>query len=365
MRHGGDTYQKNYIYDFSVSLNPFAPVRELIEAGAEGLADSDRYPDPEQRKIRTVIGDAEKVPADCVLAGNGASELLTGVVRYVNPKSAVLFVPGYSGYDYVLNLQEHCEVIRYRTKEEEGFLPTARDFEKIPEEWMKPEIIFLCNPWNPTGKLFDEKTLKELLMIADREGIYVVLDESFTLLSDRYLNYELQEGKTSDQTNRTTDAGRLIKQYPKIIILKSYTKFLALPGVRMGYLLGNEEIICGIKKELPEWNLSVPAEYILEKGIVFSKDAEYLSSLASHLKEEREYLIRELTEAGMKVFESNSCFLYFKAEKEIADVLSEKGILIRTYDPAEYPKGYYYRIGVKDHEANKYLAESIKSVVNK
>ena len=348
MKHGGDTYQKNIRYDFSVSLNPFVPKERLVKAGVRALNDSGRYPDPYQRRIRTLIANDENVSPENVLAGNGASELLTGVVRYINPKRGLLFVPGYSGYEYALDTMGNCEKMFCRTKESNGFLPDLSDLEKALSEGNMPEMMFLCDPWNPSGKLFSKEERNTFLKRADAEGIWVVLDLSFEL-----------PGK---ETESAANVSEIIKRYPRTVVLKSYTKLLSLPGVRMGYIVAQNGTVSGIRDVLPEWNLSVPAEYILEEGLKLSKDEEYLSRLRSRIQEERNYLTTELTGLGMKVFDSDSCFIYFKAEEEIAARLSKMGIWIREYDYAEYPEGFYYRIGIKEHEANAYLTDCLKKM---
>ena len=353
MRHGGDIYQKNIRYDFSVSLNPFVPKEMLTEAGMRALQNADCYPDLNQRKIRAQIADAEDVFPENVLAGNGASELLIGVVRFLHPKRVLLFTPGYSGYEYAVDSLVSAEKIYCSTKKENGYLPSCEDLDAILSEGKKPEMIFLCNPWNPTGKLFSADELVRFLKRAEEEGIYVVLDLSFWLLS------------SESGIGRTTDVSEIIKRYPRTVILKSFTKFLALPGIRMGYLIGQKDFIKGVRNTLPEWNLSVPAEYILEEGLKLAKNADYLKLVNELLQKEREYLSSELASLGMEVFESDSCFLYFRSEKEIAGALCEKGILIREYAYEEYPRGLYYRIAVKEHAKNVILTECLKKICEK
>lgn len=356
MSHGGDTFGKKIKYDYSVNLNPFPPTDEMTAAGIRGLKDSGKYPDIMQRNIRAVIAEREGVLQSNVLAGNGASELLLGAVRFIKPKKVLLLEPCYSGYEYVLGAEESCQVIRYSLNEEDGFIPTLKDIDNIWDDSgdnnrgnngkNKPELIFLTDPWNPSGKNIPEEVLEGFLEKADREGTWVILDESFLLLSEKVMG------------NGRVVKSELLSRYPRSIVVTSFTKFLALPGIRMGYMLGDAGVIDGVKAQLPEWNLSIPAEYIMEAGIRKAGDKAYMEAVIRGIREEREYLAVELRQLGFKVFESDSCYIYFVGIPGLNEKLSGEGILIRDYEEAGY-----YRIGIKNHKANQYLVQKLMEVV--
>ena len=345
MNHGGDVYGKNIIYDFSVSLNPFPPSDEIIQAGIRGLHESGRYPDIMQRSIRKTISEKEGVSESCTLAGNGASELLLGIVRYIKPESALLMEPCYSGYRYVLDSQKGCRIISYKLKEESGFIPTLDDIDNMWHE--KPELIILTDPWNPSGKNIPDDFLEVFLEMADREDTWVIIDESFLLLSEKALE------------ERSLTKKELLRRFPKTIVVTSFTKFLSLPGIRMGYMVAQSEVIDGVKHCLPEWNLSIPAEYIMEVGISKAGDREYLKSVITRIREERECLTGELRQLGFKVFDSDSCYIYFAKKKGLGKKLIDEGILIRDYNDTGY-----YRIGMKTHTDNQYLIQKLTEVVS-
>ena len=373
MRHGGDVYQKEIKYDFSVSLNPFLEeeglMDGLINAGIRGLKASHNYPDIHQRRIRGIIAKHEGVTVNEILAGNGASELLMGTIKYINPQSAMLMRPCYSGYEYALESLKGCELIDYPIKEENGFLPSLSDLDLIFEK--KPELIFLTDPWNPVGKNIPDDFMEEFLRRAEENDIWVIIDESFLLLSEKALR--LKAGRKKD----------LIKRFPHVVFITSYTKFLALPGVRMGYMTADEQVIEGVRSELPEWNISIPAESIMEEGIKLAEDS-YIEMLIKKLREEREHLTRELQNLGFKVYDSDSCFIFFSEEfiskeyfseenipeekdgiESLEKTLEDEGILIRSFEMNEYPNTpskRFYRIGIKEHDANYHLVEMIQNM---
>ena len=342
MSHGGDTFGKNIIYDFSVSLNPFPPTDEMTAAGIQGLKDSGRYPDIKQRRIRRAIAEKEGVPQENVIAGNGASELLLGAVRFIKPKKVLLMDPCYSGYEYVLGSEEDCQIMRYSLKEEDGFVPTLKDIDSIWQE--SPDLIFLTDPWNPSGLNIPEEVLEGFLERADREGAWIVIDESFLLLSEKAM------------ANRTMTKSELLSRFPKTIVVTSFTKFLALPGIRMGYMVADSGVIDGVRVQLSEWNLSIPAEYIMEAGIRKTGDKAYMEAVIKEIREEREYLSWALRQQGFKVMDSSSCYIFFVGGSELSKTLLKEGILIR-----EFEETGCYRIGIKNHTANEFLVQKLNN----
>lgn len=343
MSHGGDTFGKNIKYDFSVSLNPFPPTDEITEAGIRGLKDSVQYPDIMQRSIKATIAKAEGTSESNVLAGNGASELLLGAVRYVKPKKVLLLEPCYSGYEYVLGSEESCEIIRYGLKEENGFVPTLSDIDDIWHE--SPELIFLTDPWNPSGKNIPGEVIEKFLERADIEGTWVIIDESFLLLSEKSLE------------KSSISKSEMLRRFPRTIVVTSFTKFLALPGIRMGYMVAEMSVIVGVKSLLPEWNLSIPAEYIMEAGLRKAENRAYLESVIKGIREERLFLTESLRRLGFKVFDSDSCYIYFAGTPGLNEMLTRQGILIREFEGTQF-----YRIGIRDHEANQYLIRKLEEI---
>ena len=101
--HGGDIYNNSVDMDFSVNLNPYPRYikdEALIKTAVdEGIRAAVNYPDPGQNGVRNAIADAEGIPASCVYAGSGASELIMAVTNLVKPKKALLTEPCYSGYE--------------------------------------------------------------------------------------------------------------------------------------------------------------------------------------------------------------------------------------------------------------------------
>ena len=346
--HGGDIYNNIVDIDFSVSLNPYKTQKMsalIDEAVQEGLSYAGRYPDIEQRAVRSALAGANNVSPDCVIAGNGSSELILAAVRAVLPKTALLIEPCYGGYRYALE-STGCRIREYHLKKEDGFTLTEEIMDSITDDI---DMLFLCDPWNPTGQNIDEHLLDRILVRADELGIAVVLDRSFYMLSDMYLKYTNEN--VADLTGR----------FKKLFITVSYTKCLALPGIRTGYVIGSENAVRSIHRALPEWNMSCVSSALLSKIESSGSSQEFFSESVKMISEERKFLAGELSRCGLFVFESDANYILCYGQKDIYEKLLSMGILIRRCDDLRGLQEGYYRIAVRSHEDNMRLIDAIGS----
>ncbi|MBO4376620.1 MAG: aminotransferase class I/II-fold pyridoxal phosphate-dependent enzyme [Lachnospiraceae bacterium] len=346
MRHGGDIYRNKVNLDFSVNLNPLGTPESVLNAVKDCTDTLSVYPDIEQVAVKEAIADFEGVNPSEILAGNGASDLIMTLVRALNPKKALLYEPTFSGYTYALNSVE-CRTKHVIIRESEGFLITEDYMGSLDE---RADILFLCNPSNPTGRNIDESVLLKYLDKAKEAGTTVVLDESFYFLSD------ISEEDDAERT-RT-----LIDRYKNLYIVRSLTKLLAMPGVRMGYVISDEANIGILSRFLPEWNLSLMAEKAIVAGMDVLKNTDFLAKTHELIKGERDYLNHQFMNMGILIFKSNAPFVLFKCREELAERLLSKGIMIR--DCYNYPGLYkgVFRVAVKDRKSNEALVNAIKEI---
>ena len=348
MMHGGDIYRNRVRMDFSVNLNPMGPpeaIAGLLEKANSRLS---VYPDLHQAAVREAVAAYEGTTPDRVIAGNGASELFMAAIRAIRPGKALLFEPCYTGYAHVLRAAD-CEIYSAVLSEDAEFSLTVGDLRAMEET--KPDVVLVCDPVNPTGRNLQEEVLLTLLDRAEELGIAVILDESFWLLSD---------GSEKEVGNRQ----RLFDGREKLYRIRSLTKTLALPGIRMGYTVSSPENTALLGRQLPEWNLSAAAEEIITGGLGILAGSDYLTESRKMIKRERFFLAGMLTNAGLKVYPSDTCFLLLKGPAGLSDAFLKRGILIR--DCGEYGglcEGTC-RIAVKNHPENLLFAETLQEVLH-
>ena len=207
------------------------------------------------------------------------------------------------------------------------------------------DLLFLANPNNPTGQLLGREYLRELLEHCRQQGIIVVLDECFIEFCE------------TDREQPRSLLGK-IDQYENLLLVRAFTKSFAMPGVRLGYLVcSNEGLREKIRRQLPEWNLSVFAQ---RAGIVCAEQAEqYLQDTVEYVKTKRAYLREGLEALGIRVVSGEADFLLLYTTQPIYDRLLAKGILIRNCENFRGLGEGYYRIAVKKQEENEVLLREL------
>ena len=178
--HGGDieSYRLEYgrlPLDFSANCNPLGVPAGVKRAIRDAAAHADAYPDPLCRKLCALIADKTGTLPERVLCGNGAADLIYRAALACKPKRALVPAPSFAEYELALRTVD-CEIIRHPLRAEEDFA-LASDI--LPA--LKPDIdmLFLCNPNNPTGLVIDPSLLRQILETCEREGILLIVDECF------------------------------------------------------------------------------------------------------------------------------------------------------------------------------------------
>ncbi|MBR6477970.1 MAG: aminotransferase class I/II-fold pyridoxal phosphate-dependent enzyme, partial [Lachnospiraceae bacterium] len=150
-----------------------------------------------------------------------------------------------------------------------------------------------------------------------------------------------------------------LKDLPGVLVLRAFTKSFAIPGIRLGYLLcGDEGIAKKILLQLPEWNVSLPAQMA---GIAAMEQDGHLEASRIFIKSQRDFLEKGLQKLGAKVFPSDANFLMFRWEDEkLYEKLVGQGILIRQCSDFQGLGPNYYRIAVKNRMENEELLRRLR-----
>ena len=219
--HGGDWagYRAEFgrdALDFSANVSPLGLPAGVAAAITAALPMADRYPDPLCRELRAALAAAEGVPADWILCGNGAADLIFRLVLALRPRRALLPAPTFAEYAAALDTV-NCEVTRFFLNEANDFAVTDAFVDAVDSD---TDIVFLCQPNNPTGQVTPPELVQKLLRRCAACGAVLVVDECFLdFLPDR-----------NDLTTK-----RFLHDAPQLIILKAFTKLYAMAGVRLGY----------------------------------------------------------------------------------------------------------------------------------
>ncbi len=319
------------ILDFSVNCNPYGPPPAIHDSIAP--LNIDRYPDTESSELCDTLAKKLNIPAECIIAGSGTTELIRLVaLAFFNPGDTVLIPrPTYSEYE------TSCRIVNAKVTGNPVFEPPAfqPDTGKIIEAIHKyrPRGIFLCNPNNPTGQYLSGSEMAEILSHAPDS--LVVIDEAYVAFTEN-----------TWRSSPLIDSGN-------VIILRSMTKDYALAGLRIGYALSDKDTINTLMRLKPPWNVNVFAQ---RAAIHALNEQNYIDECAARIKEAKDYLIKELTALGFSVVPSKTNFFMVRVLDAAAfrkDLL-KKGILVRDCTSFGFPR--YIRI------APRTLSECVKLV---
>ena len=174
-KHGGNIYEHKNAADFSANINFLGMPDSVRRAALDAIDASIHYPEPGSKELRQILAKRENVSADQVICGNGAAEILFSLCHALKPKKALLPGPTFAEYEQAL-VSVDCEVEHVLLKEEHGFA-LQEDF----VNWLHKDLdmVFLCNPNNPTGISIDRDLLFRILRICREMEIFLVVDECF------------------------------------------------------------------------------------------------------------------------------------------------------------------------------------------
>ena len=341
-RHGGDVYSEPYEIDFSANINPFGMPQSVKDAAWEGVLSSVNYPDVSCRQLKKKISEKNKIPPEYFIFGNGAAELIFAVVSALKPKKVLVVSPGFAEYEQAARASG-CEIEHYFLKEDNQFLLEKSYLESIKED---TDLVFLCNPNNPTGQLIECDFLQQILEKCRACKAFLVLDECF----NEFL----------DQPNQYTMLSKT-KEFKNMMILKAFTKIYAMPGLRLGYAICSDRtVIEKMEAMLQPWNVSVPAEMA---GNAALDEEAFVQMTRAFIGQERIWMKKEMERIGIKTFDSKANYLFFKGPKNLAQYCKKYGILIRDCSNYEGLSNGYYRVAVRRREENEKLISCLEKAV--
>lgn len=327
--HGGDIYSRNIKLDFSANINPLGMSENVIDAIHRAVGECINYPDPHCRALCGKIAETEDVTAEYVICGNGASDMIYRAVFAVRPKRALITAPTFSEYERALEAAG-CDIRIFDLSEENGF-ELSEDI--IPAlEGM--DMVFLCNPNNPTGKLISPELLNLIAEKCREAGIILILDHSFIDFSENAAEYP---------------AGKLCEK--GAVIIKAFTKMYSVPGLRLGYMIcsdsvfRNKVILAG-----QSWSVSVPAQ---AAGLAALEDKDLVKRSVIYISREKRYINEYMGRFPViDIYPSEANFLLIRTEKPIDEILLKYDIAIRSCRNFRGLGENFFRMAVRSHEDN-------------
>lgn len=327
------------VLDFSANINPLGPSPVVRQAAA--AADLSSYPDRDCLALREALAERLGVATDRLLVGNGSTELIHLLARSrLGPGDrCLIFAPTFGEYEAAA-AASGAEVQCLTATEAHGFRwPIAEAVRAIRE--LRPALVFLCNPNNPTGLYLERGAVEQLGAAAGEHGL-LLLDDAYASLADS-----------------PWDATPLLES-GNVAILRSMTKDHALAGVRLGYLAAKPEVIGGARALQHAWSVNAVAQ---AAGLAALRDDAHVAAAREVIREAKAHLCAELDALGLAVVPSAANFLLVKVGDAggLRRALLRRGLAVR--DCASFGLPEHVRIAVRKRDECDRLVASLREVL--
>ncbi|ASV32138.1 histidinol-phosphate transaminase [Maribacter cobaltidurans] len=298
-----------------------------------------RYPDPQQRGLKSVLAQQKGVRQENILLGNGSDEVLDILYRaFCEPKvdNIITLPPTYGMYKVLadINVVENREVLLM-----DDFQPDVESILKNVDSHTK--LVFLCSPNNPTGNSFQVSKIENLL--SSFNGL-VVIDEA-------YIDFSSEESWVAK-----------LSEYPNLVITQTLSKAYGMAGIRLGICLASEEIIAVLNKIKPPYNVN---ELTQQRAMERVLNREEINKEVENILKERRVLEQTLKTIQFveQVYPTDANFILARVDDASLryEQLLEKGIVIRnrTTQPLCENK---LRFTVGTHRENEFLIKALKEL---
>ena len=336
------------IIDSSASLVPFEPPKLILDVLISEIKTLGfrYYPERNLNSLKEIIGEFHQINPDNILPGNGASELITWA-GYEASKSGASCIPSPGFVDYERSL--NCWNASF-------------DYSELPKNWsnsfpqtfpIKPicDVLWITNPHNPTGQLWDKKSLEIIL----KKYKLVICDEAFLAITPNGEKESLIP---------------LTKKYDNLLVIRSLTKLFNIAGLRLGYIIGSSE-------KLKKWNIKRDPwplnSFAIKAGIELLSNKilyeEWTSKIHDWVNTEKNWVSNELSKIkNLKVHNSSTNFFLIESKFSLSSnihYLEKKGILIRECNSFRFLNEKWARISLQTRKNNKILCREIQNSFKK
>jgi threonine-phosphate decarboxylase len=329
------------ILDFSANLNPLGPPAWLKEELYRQYERLVCYPDPSYYSSTAYLTEHEGVGEGEVLLTNGGAEAIFLAAKYFEGKKAMILQPTFVEYERACK-HYHIETEDIGLMPQDGFaLPLDLVLEKLPEK----DVLFLCRPNNPTGTVVPEKQIRALLEKGLKTNTYLVVDEAFVdFVPDLSLS-------------------ALIASFPNLLLLRSLTKMYTIPGIRLGYMLGNSRMIKRLKEEQIPWSINAWADAIVPKLL---EDKGFVERTKFWLQEQSQTVRSSIASMGFYVSPSQANFYLLQDSQhphrtnDLFHYLFHHGVLARHTHNFKGLEGDFLRLAIRSEEENAQLVSVLQ-----
>ncbi|WP_018924544.1 threonine-phosphate decarboxylase CobD [Salsuginibacillus kocurii] len=346
--HGGQPEQLKQLFnidddemktiDLSANLNPLGPPAWLKEKLSDLYETISRYPDPTYSSSKASLAAFEGIPEDNLLLTNGGAEAIFLAAKYFEHGQALIVHPTFLEYERACN-HYHVKTEDVYYDQETGFQLPLR---LIEEKLNHTDVLFLCRPNNPSGTVVKEDDIRSLLEAGKQTETFIVVDEAFVdFLPSTY-----------------PSLSTLLPAYPNLIVLRSLTKMYTIPGLRVGYMMADKDIIASLQAEQLPWSINALAHELVPSLV---EDTDFVRHTTSWLNEQWQNISQTLASLDFYVSPSEVNFYLLQDQRqptrteELFQFLLQHGIVTRHTHNFKGLNGKFLRVAIKAQPENEHL----------
>ena len=400
--HGGDVFaEESRMIDLSVNINPLGMPLSAAEAAQKAVREEISYPDPFCRKLTAALSERYGLPAENIVCGNGASDLILRLCAAVRPARVYVPAPGFSEYARSAALfgaktleygipgfdcgRSLAELITGSDDTDSRAAADDNDCSEIPAADDKNSnsrlaaddndgknslafpydaIVFVCRPNNPDGSMMSLDELRGIASACENNRCLLAVDECFLEFTD------------------ATSALALLDRHRNIIVINAFTKTYALAGLRLGFAFSADTVLLDeIYRFGIPWSVSSAAQ---AAGEACCGEISFLAESRRYIAEERKRIISVVESLGLTVFPSDANFLLIKDDRDFAGANESGKSMLQDTDTPEKPAlrealelcgikvrdcrsfsgldDSFIRIGVRTKEENDVLIKALEDI---
>ena len=300
------------------------------------------YPSGDSYYLRQKLAAKFNLTPDQFVVGNGANEVIAFVIKAFCQEGDNIITADktFAVYEWVAEFsgfEARLVPLKDFRFDDQGML------DRIDE---RTKILFVCNPNNPTGTYWDEMTIRRVLdTVAGRQ--IVVVDEAY---------FEFVEKEDYP------DGIKLLPEYPNLVVFRTFSKMYGLAGLRIGYLVGNPDVVDIIRRTCVVYSVNGVAQ---EAAFVALDDDDHIERTRTLVKDEKAFLNREIQRLGLETQVGEGCYVMIRLP--MSDTLAyrklmTRGVMIRTMTGFRFPN--WIRVSIGTHEAMEEFISGLNKILS-
>ncbi|MCP9470571.1 MAG: threonine-phosphate decarboxylase CobD [Nitrospira sp.] len=357
--HGGNIYavarelnrHPDEILDFSASINPLGPSPTVWKAIAAARKLATHYPDPFCLELRQALGQRWGIDPEQIVVGNGSMELIDVVPRALTLKRLLVVHPTFSEYGRAMARAGGSVVTVHAKRAQDYAIPIDRLVQLLDSnegEALSLDGLVLCNPNSPTGRTCSVDDVSHLATLAARRKLWLVLDEAFA-------DYCPERSVLPQAAS-----------WPRVIVLRSMTKFYALPGLRVGYAVVSRSVVRRLRTQLPPWSVNAIGQVAALAALGDRAHAEKSLCFMNRARARFASLLSALP--GCRVIEPSANYVFVELPqgwqaRMVAARLKRQGLLIRDCSSVPGASARAIRVAVRRPLENNRLIKALSTLL--